>query len=249
VEQWSVAERALGSHGSRWLPVRQTAAYAGDVFRTLAAAQGIKLPEAQPVSGTSGGTVLAQHQSAALRIVLREMLKYSTNVTAEVVGLTASIALGGQVDTLEASARRMNDWAVQRFGIHPQLVDHSGLMPTNQVTVADLVTLLRAGGTDDLRGILKTVPMQDERGHYGTAAAPKVQAKSGTLNFVSNLAGYETTAKGHQLVFAMLAGDVARCEAVPQADRENPYGVRSWVWRAHVMQRGFLERWARVYDA
>jgi serine-type D-Ala-D-Ala carboxypeptidase/endopeptidase (penicillin-binding protein 4) len=249
VEQWSVAERALGSHGSRWLPVRQTGAYAGDVFRTLAAAQGIKLPEAQAVSGTSGGTVLAQHQSAALRIVLREMLKYSTNVTAEVVGLTASIALGGQVDTLEASARRMNDWAVQRFGIHPQLVDHSGLMPTNQVTVADLVTLLRAGGTDDLRGILKTVPMQDERGHYGTAEAPKVQAKSGTLNFVSNLAGYETTAKGHELVFAMLAGDVARCEAVPQADRENPYGVRSWVWRAHVMQRGFLERWARVYDA
>ena len=249
VEQWSVAEHALGAHGSRWLPVRQTGGYAGEVFRALAAAQGIRLPEAQAISGTTGGTVLAQHQSADLRTVLREMLKFSTNVTAEVVGLTASIALGGQVDTLEASARRMNNWAVQRFGIHPQLVDHSGLMPTNRVTVSDLVTLLRAGGSDDLRGILKSVPMQDTQGKYGSDAAPSVQAKSGTLNFVSNLAGYETTPKGHELVFAVLAGDVARCEAVPQADRENPYGVRSWVARAHVMQRGFLQRWGAVYDA
>ena len=46
VDHWTVARGALGTNGSRWLPVRNPALYAGEVFAILARAQGISLPEA-----------------------------------------------------------------------------------------------------------------------------------------------------------------------------------------------------------
>ena len=42
-DHWSVAQGALGNGGARWLPVRQPALYAGDIFRTMARAHGIVL--------------------------------------------------------------------------------------------------------------------------------------------------------------------------------------------------------------
>src|SRR5690606_25785716 len=40
-EEWTVAAGALRQPGSRWLPVRHPALYAGDVFQTLARAEGL----------------------------------------------------------------------------------------------------------------------------------------------------------------------------------------------------------------
>jgi D-alanyl-D-alanine carboxypeptidase/D-alanyl-D-alanine-endopeptidase (penicillin-binding protein 4) len=249
VEHWTVAAGALGKGGSRWLPVRAPAAYAGDVFRALAAAQGIALAAPQMADGVPSGDSLAQHQSDELRAILREMLKYSTNVTAEIVGMTASQKRGGPIESLAASAARMTDWARDRFGISVKLNDHSGLNAENRVTAADLVTLLRAAAGGELPGLLKPIPLRDAKGNWVKDSPVDIHAKSGTLNFVSNLAGYETTAKGRALVFAILSGDVARAAAIPREDREEPYGVRSWVGRAHGLQQGLLRRWAEVYAA
>lgn len=38
-------QRPPGKGGSRWLPVRHPAVYAGEVFQTLCAAQGVVLPD------------------------------------------------------------------------------------------------------------------------------------------------------------------------------------------------------------
>jgi serine-type D-Ala-D-Ala carboxypeptidase/endopeptidase (penicillin-binding protein 4) len=96
IDSWTVASEALGKGGSRWLPVRQPGAYAGDVFHSLARAQGIDLPDPQMARTLPQGTVLVLASSDPLGIVVADMLKYSTNLTAEVVGLTASGAgVGG----------------------------------------------------------------------------------------------------------------------------------------------------------
>jgi len=87
VDSWTVASTALGKGGARWLPVRQPGAYAGDVFRTLARAQGITLPDPQP--GRAAGRVLVEQPSDALPAVLADMLKFSTNLPAEVRRLGA----------------------------------------------------------------------------------------------------------------------------------------------------------------
>lgn len=248
VEKWSVSSRVLTQKGARWLPVREPGAYAGDAFHSLAAARGIDLPAPQTTSASPGGTVVAVNESADLRTILRAMLKYSTNVTAEIVGMTASLKRGVPVTTLAQSAAAMNAWAKQRFGISPRLIDHSGLGSTNRVTVSDLVTLLR-NTEGSLRDILKPFLLLNDRGNLKRHSGVRIVAKSGTLNFVSNLAGYETTPHGRELVFAMICGDVARCDAVPQDQRENPPGFHHWLFEAHMLHNRLLARWAEVYDA
>lgn len=93
-DHWTVASGALGKGGARWLPVRRPDLYAGEVFRTLARAHGIVLPKEKVVKSLPGGTTLATHQSPILREILRGMLKYSTNLSAEMVGLAATQAGG-----------------------------------------------------------------------------------------------------------------------------------------------------------
>ena len=90
-DDWSVARGALGTNGARWLPVRKPELYAGEVFATFARAQGIVLATPQVSRGDAPrGDTLVTHASAPLNEILRGMLRYSTNLTAEMVGLAAS---------------------------------------------------------------------------------------------------------------------------------------------------------------
>lgn len=237
VESWTVASAALSKGGGRWLPVRQPGAYAGDVLRTLARAQGITLPEPQP--GTGQGLALIEQSSEPLPAVLTDMLRFSTNLTAEVTGLTASGA-----GTLAASGGVMGDWARARYGRAGTHVDHSGLEADSRVAPADMVAALIGARTGPLRGYMKEFPLRDAEGREVKETPVQVAAKTGTLNFVSCLAGYVTPPGGRDIAFAIFAADPARRDAVPLADREDPPGMRDWTKRARHLQAQLLYRWA-----
>ncbi len=244
VEEWTVAASALGKGGSRWLPVRDPGAYVAEVFRTLARAQGIRLPEPEPATALPVGVEVGRVDSEPLTDVLRDMLRFSTNLTAECVGLTAS-GLGG----LEASARAMSDWVRQAFGVSFDLHDHSGLGGMSRVTAAGMVRLLVAAeaGKRGLKPILRDVGMKDDKGKVIEGHAAKVLAKSGTLNFVSGLAGHIVPPKGPELVFAIFLGDPDRRDAVPVSLREEPEGAQAWTKRARRLQGQLINRWAGSY--
>ncbi len=239
VENWTVASGALGKGGSRWLPVRQPALYTGDVFRTLARAQGVTLPEAGATRTLPAGTVIVEAPSEPLSDVLRDMLRYSTNLTAEVVGLTASGA-----ERLPASAAAMSDWAAARFGRAGRFVDHSGLGDGSRAAPGDMVAALLAARDGPLPGMLKPFAMRDDRGREIKGHPVRVAAKTGTLNFASALVGYAGRPGGGQVVFAILAADPARRAAVPAAEREEPPGAVAWARRARAMQSRLIEHWA-----
>ena len=105
VEHWQIPRAGLGKSGSRWLPVRQPEIYAGDVFQTLCRAEGLALPEPEVTHVAPDGVDLARHDSAPLPEILTGMLEFSTNLTAEAVGLAASGASG-----LRESAAEMARW-------------------------------------------------------------------------------------------------------------------------------------------
>ncbi|MEO6300832.1 MAG: D-alanyl-D-alanine carboxypeptidase/D-alanyl-D-alanine-endopeptidase [Paracoccaceae bacterium] len=243
VEDWSVARGGLGHAGSRWLPVRQVAPYVAEVFQTLCAAQGIALPNAQVVQVLpAGAKVLVQRQSDDLTSILRVMLRFSTNITAETVGLAASGAA-----SLPASAQMMETWAQGRLGLQANFVDHSGLGSVSRVTAGGMMRALLAGDKQaGLRGILRNVGMRDEQGKAVTGDPTKVIGKSGTLNFVSGLVGFIEPVGGQDLCFAIFSADPARREAVPMAQREEPAGENAWVGRAHLLQARLIRRWAAM---
>jgi D-alanyl-D-alanine carboxypeptidase/D-alanyl-D-alanine-endopeptidase (penicillin-binding protein 4) len=103
----------------------------------------------------------------------------------------------------------------------------------------------RASGAG-LRALLKEVSLKDEKGSALVGGPVKIHAKSGTLNFVSGLAGYMTQGSGRDLAFAIFSADSARREAVPVAQRERPPGQKAWVGRARVLQNGLLRHWASL---
>ncbi|WP_461307374.1 D-alanyl-D-alanine carboxypeptidase/D-alanyl-D-alanine endopeptidase, partial [Albidovulum sp.] len=245
-EEWSVARAALGRGGSRWLPVRRPDLYAGDVMRTLAAAQGITLPAPTALAEAPGqGALLVRHQSEALPAILSGMMKYSNNMTAEVVGMTASARRGGTSHAV--SGREMASWLRGRAGCaSARFADHSGLAGASRISPADMVRVL---ADPAFRAALTPLLAPARLSDGLKTAGARVIAKTGTLNFVSGLAGYLGRPGGREMAFAILAGDVARRDAIPPSERERPAGGRGWNARAKTLQQALLERWLALYGA
>ncbi|MGV8986462.1 MAG: D-alanyl-D-alanine carboxypeptidase/D-alanyl-D-alanine endopeptidase [Cypionkella sp.] len=243
-ERWTVARTALTKQGSRWLPVRHVAPYVAEVFVNLCGAQGIAVPNGQMITALPAGAAeLVTLPSARLSGILRDMLKYSTNITAETMGLSAS---GAQ--TLRSSAATMQAWAQDTLGLSAQFVDHSGLGEDSRVTAMGMMQALMAGekrpSGAGLRAILREIGVKGEDGKPVKGGATRVYAKSGTLNFVSGLAGFIEPSSGRDLCFAIFSADTARREAIPVAQRERPPGERAWVGRARGLQANLLSHWA-----
>ncbi len=238
-EKWRVSRAALAKSGSRWLPVRHVAAYVAEVFANLCSAQGIALPKGQMIASIPAGAQdLINWPSASVTEILRDMLRFSTNITAESMGLASS----GAAD-LRTSAATMQGWAQANLGLASSFVDHSGLGAASRVTAGGMVRALMAGekrpSGAGLRGILRNIGVQGE-------ATTQVHVKSGTLNFVSGLVGFIEPPSGRDLCFAIFSADTARRAAIPVEEREKPPGDHGWVGRAHSMQAGLIRHWAAM---
>lgn len=245
-EHWTVARSALVGEGSRWLPVRRPAPYVAEVFATLARAHGLDLPRAEIAAKPPDAAVLiAEHQGDPLTEVIRGMLRHSTNLTAEVLGLTASGA-----GSLRGSGAAMTDWARRKLGLAgSRFVDHSGLGPESISTARDLTLVfqnagrLRHGGL--LAGLTRETGLADAEGREQKTAATRIRAKSGTMNFVSNLAGVVDRPDEGDILFAVLCADAPRRDAVPLQDREEPDGAKGWTRRARRLHQQLIRNWAR----
>lgn len=247
-DRWTVAREALGEGGARWLPVRHPALYAGEVLRVLALAEGVDLPPPREVSQAPLGEVVARWESPPLDPMLADMLEHSTNITAEVLGLRASRARGIEVQTLAQSAGAFDRWARKALGVEVALRDHSGLSDASRVAAREMVLALLAGG-QGITGLMKRIVLTDAEGEALVPQPGEVAAKTGTLNFVSCLAGQLWTARGAGLVFAIFSANPERRAEAIASGEEVPEGVRAWAGEARRLQQVLLQRWAVAYPA
>lgn len=249
-ENWTVAASALGHEGGRWLPVRLPHLYTAEVFQILARSRGIVLDTPQVAEAAPEGTLaLAEHVSEPLEDILRGMMRWSTNLTAEIVGLLASQAGGASPVSLLESATAMGDWMQERWGVRRQLfVDHSGLGDESRVTTREMVrALVGTGANGGLRRLMRDIPMRDGDGNLLPDHPVEVVAKTGTLYFVSTLAGFARAPSGRDLAFAVFCGDLDRRAALDTTQVERPPGARGYNGRAKQLQQALIERWAVVY--
>ncbi|MDB6176959.1 D-alanyl-D-alanine carboxypeptidase [Paracoccus sp. Z330] len=237
-EYWTVSRAAMRRPGSRWLPVRNPELYAGDVFQTLCRAKGLVLPNPEVIADLPAATEIAGHDSPGLPILLQDMLKYSTNLTAEAIGMRASGATG-----LRFSAKAMQDWyQAQGLAEGFDLRDHSGLSTESRVNATGLARAICLGGkANELAALLKRNPLDVDLGVL-EARGYSVMAKTGTLNFVSNLAGHLLIDGNEGACFAILCTDAPRQQA--SVGQERPAGVFAWTRNAKRLQRDILTGWA-----
>jgi D-alanyl-D-alanine carboxypeptidase/D-alanyl-D-alanine-endopeptidase (penicillin-binding protein 4) len=207
------------------------------------------LPDASVVGSLPQGTLIAQEASDNLQTLIKIMLKYSTNLTAEITGLATTRKRGSSARNLAGSAREMTAWMKIAFGVHGgEFVDHSGLGEDSRISAAEMVQVLsRAGWNGVLRPVLKDIRLANARGKAAPIDGVSVVAKTGTLNFASALAGYISTPNGRKLAFAIFTADIAKRAKIRKSDRENPAGTATWVKRSKVLQQKLLRHWALDY--
>ena len=258
VELWRVRRSALGKRGSRFLPVRRAALYAGQVFRDLARERGIRVPRPERGAAPTISNVLARKESRPLTSIARDMLRYSTNLTAEALGLAATRSGGLTPSNLAASAGAMNAWTSAFVSIAPgdpglALVNHSGLSGSSRMTVRRMVEVLAAadrrgfpalngGKATTLFALLKEIGVE-VKDKPPPMHPYVIRAKTGTLNFTSALAGYILTDKGRKLAFAIISADLAKRAAFNDPNVERPRGSRTWGAAARNLQRDLLRSW------
>jgi D-alanyl-D-alanine carboxypeptidase/D-alanyl-D-alanine-endopeptidase (penicillin-binding protein 4) len=73
----------------------------------------------------------------------------------------------------------------------------------------------------------------------------QVYGKTGTINYVRALAGYMTTSKKRDVVFAIFINDYRVREIEAKAGRRyKPMSSGRWSWRGRSLMRGIVRKWA-----
>ncbi len=175
---------------------------------------GVKVPFNTPIytgATPTGAQPLASVQSPRMAKLIQLTNAPSDNFFAEMLLKGVGAQFGGAGTTAAGAAVVRSEMASQ-FGIHPRLVDGSGLSYADSTSPIQVVTALEklSGNSVFVNSLAiggETGTLQDYM--QGTPAQGACRAKTGTLNPVANLAGYCQARDGHTLVFAFLANGLS----------------------------------------
>jgi len=191
-------------------PSKDPAAYAADALTQLLRQRGVEVVgEAAAGQSPSGGTKLASVASLPVRDIVREMLSYSDNNTAELMlkelGHRAGVQPGNTAAGIAVVADVLSQQSIPVEGM--VVVDGSGLDRGTRVSCATLQSVLAAAGpSGDLANGLAVAATSGtlEDRYRRSPAAGKVRAKTGTLRDVTALSGWVVTDPGRNVTFSIL---------------------------------------------
>jgi D-alanyl-D-alanine carboxypeptidase/D-alanyl-D-alanine-endopeptidase (penicillin-binding protein 4) len=161
-----------------------------------------------------GATQLALVQSPPLAQILGLMLPPSDNYFAETLIKDLGARFGG-AGTTAAGAGVVSRTIASLFGLHPRILDGSGLSESDRTSPLQVASLLIAISRTPLGSVLRShMAVAGRSGTLafrmrGTGAQGRCQAKTGTLTGVSNLAGFCHAAGGHTIVFAIFTDGIS----------------------------------------
>lgn len=191
--------------------------YAAYELRGAMRAQGIVVHGGGAATAPTSASAVAQVSSPTLSQLLGLTLPPSDNYFAETLLKDLGARYGGAGST--AAGASVVRRTIARFHIHPYLIDGSGLSHSDHTSPIEVVTLLATLAHSPLGTTLrKDLAVAGHTGTLsermrGTSASGHCQAKTGTLNGVSNLAGYCQSANGDILAFAFFDDGIELAKA------------------------------------
>ena len=153
--------------------------------------------------------VLATVSSAPMSVMTRLMDVPSDDLYAELFAKQLGL-LFGRGGSISAGAQVIGRTMGDTYGLHPKILDGSGLSRNDRSSPLEVVDLLReVWGTTVGHQLVASLPTVGKEGTVRgiglkTAAVGNCVAKTGTLNYVTNLAGYCHSKGGHTLAFALM---------------------------------------------
>jgi D-alanyl-D-alanine carboxypeptidase/D-alanyl-D-alanine-endopeptidase (penicillin-binding protein 4) len=169
---------------------------------------------------------LATVQSPPLSVLLKLMDVPSDDFFAEMLTKQLGVRFGSG-GSIQAGAQVISA-VISSFGLHPSIVDGSGLSRDDGSSPGQVVALLRTMWNTPLgRDLQASLPVVGVNGTVQRIAAHTVAqgrcvAKTGTLNYVTNLAGYCTARDHHVLAFALMIVGPPNSTAIQLLDRLVP---------------------------
>ena len=153
--------------------------------------------------------LLAEHRSAPLAAVLRQVTTTSDNFGAELLLEELGRVRGG-IGSTASGVQAVRDVLATRGLAAGSAVDGSGLSAYDrQTATGELALLTGLQGTEAGTALRAALPVACQNGTLlhrmcGTAAAGRVAAKTGILDGIRALSGWTVTAGGRQVRFAFL---------------------------------------------
>jgi D-alanyl-D-alanine carboxypeptidase/D-alanyl-D-alanine-endopeptidase (penicillin-binding protein 4) len=195
-------------------------------FAAHALALALRADHVWALAGTHSGATpvdarpLASVSSPPLWTLLRLMNVPSDDLFAETLTKQLGVRYAG-AGTTAAGAKVIASTLEASFGVHPKIVDGSGLSRHDSASPLEVVDLLRTAWRTPLGNMLwDSLPTIGIDGTVrtiatGTPAQGHCIAKTGTLDNVSNLAGYCHTAGKQVVAFALFVDGPANWQALP----------------------------------
>jgi len=166
----------------------------------------------------AGARPLAAVESPPLSVMLRLMDVPSDDFFAEMLTKQLGARFAGH-GTIDAGARVIAS-VIKGFDLHPLILDGSGLVRADRSSPREVIDLLRdLWHTPDGALLSASLPVLGVSGTVrrialGTAAQGNCMAKTGTLDNVTNLAGYCHRRSHHALAFALFAAGPSNTRAL-----------------------------------
>lgn len=214
------------------VPVRDSVMFSAHFFRYLAEMHGLKLPVPEEVNKTSG-RIIATHESLPVYRLIELCLEYSNNVIAEMLLQKVSPS------NPEQASLEMLQWYKSEFSDkdfdwrQTSFVNASGLTLKNQTTAKNL-SLVLTRFTRDKQLKRNFISYLSINGHSGgvrkrlrsSDKSFKIYAKTGSLFYVNNLAGYFRGDSGKLYAFAVFTTDKEKRELLNQKNTATVNKVR-----------------------
>ena len=213
-------------HGSTFKKLNPGAFAAKELVLTMHGAGIGARPLNRTLPAPENAQQLASVRSPPLSVMLKLMDVPSDDFFAEMLTKQLGVRVGGR-GSITAGAQVISN-AIDSFGLHPRIVDGSGLSRSDRSSPGEVVDLLKTmWNTPTGRILAASLPVVGVSGTvHGIAAHTAAQgrciAKTGTLNYVTNLAGYCTAHNHHVLAFALMIDGPGNWTAIRLFDQIVP---------------------------
>lgn len=250
-EVWLYGKRSRRSSEDD-LPVRNPGLFTAGYFQYLCSLMGMTLPSPQEGPVPKGLKPVYTHESLPLIRLSSLAIEYSNNMFAELPALMASKSLAGKKLGLQESSERMKSWFAGKFEEiefkKASFSNASGLSVKNAMNARALTDVLAAIHTKSF-GQRRYWSLLSINGKSGWLAnrldepelSFRIWAKTGSLDFVNNIAGYYIDKDGNSKAFSLLLNDHNKRKLLNSPLSLKAYNVRKSAGRWSRQSRKFMD--------
>ncbi len=215
-EIWAFPEKVVMPRQP--LPVKNPALFTAWTFKEICKIHGIKIPDPETGIAPSKTKKITLTKSTGISSIIRDMLHYSNNTTAELMAITSIIkATGEYKNFIEPLMNFYKERFTQIDWSDFHLGNGSGLTSAGRVTPEQAAAILIYADKKMLHGKDTSfyLPLSGLEGTMTTRmdnpdAAMRVYAKTGNIFFASALTGFFYANSGKKYIFSVFISDIEK---------------------------------------